>query len=100
MAGGIATEFVAECLWPDVHEGDLRALDERAVEESERLTALGGSVRYLGSLLMREDEVVLCLFRGDREDVRRAAEAARIPCDRILEAACSPWSMESDWRSR
>ena len=39
MAGGIATEFVAECLWPDVHEGDLRALDVRAAEESERLTA-------------------------------------------------------------
>ena len=99
MAGGIATEFVAECLWPDVHEDDLRALDARAAEQSELLTAGGGSVRYLGSLLMREDEVVLCLFRGDPDDVRRVAEAARIPCDRILEAACSPWSTESDWRS-
>jgi hypothetical protein len=24
MAGESATEFVAECLWPDVHEADLR----------------------------------------------------------------------------
>jgi hypothetical protein len=95
MANGIAAEFVAECLWPDVHEADLRALDERAVQACERLTAHGGSVRYLGSLLMRDDEVVLCLFRGDPDDVRRAAEAARIPCDRILEAACSPWPMQS-----
>jgi hypothetical protein len=95
MAGGIATEFVAECLWPDVHEGDLRALDLRAAAESERVTACGGSVRYLGSLLMREDEVVLCLFRGDADDVRRVAEAAQIPCDRILEAACSPWTNDS-----
>ena len=95
MAGETATEFVAECLWPDVHEGDLRALDERAGEESER-----ASVRYLGSLLMREDEVVLCLFRGPEEDVRRVVEAAGIPCDRLLEAACSPWPTEDDRRQR
>jgi hypothetical protein len=98
MAGESTTEFVAECLWPDVHEGDLRALDERAGEESELLAAHGASVRYLGSLLMREDEVVLCLFRGPEDDVRRVVEAARIPCDRLLEAACSPWPMEHDRR--
>jgi hypothetical protein len=99
MASEIATEFVAECLWPDVSEGDLRALDERATAESERLTARGGAVRYLGSLLMREDEVVLCLFRGHQEDVLRVARAARIPYDRLLEAAGSPWPVENDWRS-
>jgi hypothetical protein len=59
MAGEAGTDFVAECLWPDVREDDLRALDARAGGESERLTARGGSVRYMGSLLMREDEVVL-----------------------------------------
>ena len=95
MAGEAATEFVAECLWPDVHEGDLRALDVRAGEESER-----ASVRYLGSLLMRQDEVVLCLFRGAEADVRRVVEAARIPCDRLLEAACSPWPTDYDRRQR
>ncbi|HKV68471.1 MAG TPA: hypothetical protein VJN72_10310 [Gaiellales bacterium] len=89
MAGETATEFVAECLWPDVHEADLRALDARVGAESTR-----ASVRYLGSLLMRQDEVVLCLFRGAEEDVRRVVEAARIPCDRLLEAACSPWPTE------
>jgi hypothetical protein len=99
MVGEITTEFVAECLWPDVREGDLRGLDERAAEESERLSARGGSIRYMGSLLMREDEVVLCLFRGSQEDVRRVAEAARIPYDRILEAAHSPWPVDTDWRS-
>lgn len=98
MAGESATEFVAECLWPDVHEGDLQALDTRAGEESERLAASGASVCYLGSLLMREDEVVLCLFRGPEDDVRQVVEAARIPCDRLLEAACSPWPREHDRR--
>jgi hypothetical protein len=100
MASDIATEYVAECLWPDVRKDDLRALDERAAEASERITAQGGSVRYLGSLLMPEDEVVLCLFRGGQDDVRRVAQAARIPYDRILEAARSPWPVEHDWRSR
>ena len=95
MAGEAALDFVAECLWPDVHEDDLRALDARAGGESERLAARGGSVRYMGSLLMREDEVVLCLFRGAEADVRRVVEAARIPCDRLLEAACSPWPTET-----
>lgn len=47
---------------------------------------------------MREDEVVLCLFRGRDEDVRRVARAARIPCDRILAAASSPLYAEHDWR--
>ena len=86
MAREVATEFVAECLWPDVHEGDLRALDARAGEESER-----ASVRYLGSLLMREDEVVLCLFEGAEPAVRQAAERADVPFERILEASRSPW---------
>ena len=52
----------------------------------------GESVRYLGSLLMRTDEVVLCLFQGSETTVRKAAEQAEIPFERILQAARSPWS--------
>ncbi|HUB09903.1 MAG TPA: hypothetical protein VMB50_23065 [Myxococcales bacterium] len=89
-----ATEFVAECMWPDVHEDDLRALDQRATEHVERLAAGGVKVRYLGSMLMREDEVVLCFFEGGLETVRDAASAAQIPFDRILETARSPWGPE------
>ena len=83
-----------ECLWPDVHEHDLRALDERASEQAGRLADDGQFVSYLGSLLMREDEVVLCLFRGQLDIVRQAAIAAEIPFERILEAARSPWGLE------
>jgi hypothetical protein len=93
MATETTTEYIAECLWPDVHESDLRALDLRAREQAERLTADGRPVGYLGSMLMREDEVVLCLFQGELEAVRRAAEAAEIPFDRILETARSPWNL-------
>ena len=77
--------FVAECYWPDVREEDVRALDQRVA------AALDDDVRYLGSVLMRADEVVLCFFAGSEASVRRAAEQASIPFERILEAARSPW---------
>ena len=86
-------EFVAECLWPDVHEDDLHALDQRAAHETTRLAAGGRAVHYLGSMLMREDEVVLCRFAGEGDAVREAADAARVPFQRILETASSPWSL-------
>lgn len=89
------TEFVAECLWPDVHESDLQALDQRARAQAERLASADRPVRYLGSLLMREDEVVLCLFEGELDEVREAAQAAEIPFERILETARSPWRADS-----
>lgn len=93
MSEPAVTEYVAECLWPDVHESDLRALDVRAGQQADRLTANGRPVDYLGSLLIREDEVVLCLFRGELPAVRTAVDAAEIPFDRILEAARSPWNL-------
>jgi hypothetical protein len=84
-------EFIAECLWPGVGESDLRALDERATSSVAALAATGAAVSYGGSILMRADEVVLCLFEGQPEPVRQAAEDAQIPFDRILETARSPW---------
>lgn len=87
------TEYVAECLWPDVHESDVQALDQRAAEQAERVAEGGAVVEYLGSILMREDEVVLCLFRGGFDSVREVAIAAEIPFDRILEATRSPFGV-------
>jgi hypothetical protein len=84
-------EFLAECFWPGVTDGDLRQLDERATAAAAKLSGSGRSVRYVGSLLVRADEVVLCLFEGAEENVRAAAELAAIPFERVLEAARSPW---------
>ena len=86
------TEYLAECFWPGVHEFDLFALDERANASAAELSAGGEVVRYVGSLLMREDEVVLCRFEGAEPAVPRAAEQAAIPFERILEAGHSPWA--------
>jgi hypothetical protein len=79
--------FIAECFWPDVSEADLEALDRR-VEQA----AAGVDIRYLGSILLREDEVVLCQFDGAAETVRAVAERARVPFERILHAVRSPWT--------
>ena len=86
------TSFVVECFWVGVTDDDLRGIDERAAAAVERLDSEGDHVRYLGSLLMRSDEVVLCFFEGSAEGVRRAAEASAIPFERILETAGSPWA--------
>ena len=79
--------FVAECFWPGVREADVEALERRvrAATEGE-----GDAVRYLGSILMRDDEVVLCQFEGEAGAVRRTAERAGVPFDRILETTNRP----------
>jgi Nickel responsive protein SCO4226-like len=84
-------QFVVECFWPGVDETDVRAVDARAARSTAELSAAGEPVRYLGSLLMREDETVFCLFHGPEQTVRRAAERAEIPFERILEATRSSW---------
>ena len=75
-----AASFVAECYWPDVHEEEVRALDQQIA------ASLEDDVRYLGSVLIREDEVVLCQFEGDADAIRRVAERARVPYERLLAA--------------
>ena len=86
-----ANEYLAECFWPGVADSDLRQLDERIAAVASELAGTAASVRYLGSLLMRADDVVLCLFEGSEEAVRAAAERAAVPFERILETARSPW---------
>jgi hypothetical protein len=81
--------FVAECFWPDVTEADLEKLDRRVTTEASRLGDDSQPVRYLGSILVREDEVVLCQFEGVEADVRLLAERAAIPFARILETTSS-----------
>jgi len=85
--------YVAECFWPGVRDSDLHALDVRALAQAAASTRAGEDVRYLGSILLRGDEVVLCRFQGAEAAVRRTAVQAEIPFERILEAAQSPWPL-------
>lgn len=76
---GDGSIVIAECFWPDVRLDDLEALAER-IE-----SCVVDGVRFLGSLLIREDEVVLCQFEGTATAVSRVVEAASVPFDRLLE---------------
>ena len=77
MAERVAS-FVAECYWPDVREEDVRNLDQRIA------ASLTHDVRYLGSVLIREDEVVLCHFEGTADAIRRVAKRAGVRYERLL----------------
>jgi hypothetical protein len=83
-----AESFVAECYWPDVREEDVRALDQRVA------ASLENDVRYLGSVLIREDEVVLCHFKGTADAVRRVAKRAHVPYERLLATTVSEGTEE------
>lgn len=87
-------EYLAECFWPGVEDADLHALDQRVAAAVSDAPG-GDGVRYLGSLLVRVDEVVLCLFEGSEAAVRSTATRAQVPFERILEAAQSPWPIET-----
>ena len=76
--------FAAECFWPNVRDEDVRALDARIA------ACLVAGVRYLGSILLREDEVVLCQFEGPAVVVREVAERANVPFERILATTYVP----------
>lgn len=76
-------EYIAECFWSGVSETDLDRLDARVRD------ALGsdGAVRYRGSMLVPEDEVVFCFFEGPSAvAVRSVAERGGVPFARIIES--------------
>jgi hypothetical protein len=73
--------FIVERYWPGVTEADVRQAAARV-----RASA-GAGVRYLGSILMTGDEVVL--FRFDAPgapQVAASAERAGLRCDRLVPA--------------
>ena len=86
MARATGTGYVAECFWAGVREDDLQDLDRRLTACVAEQTGYGEPVRYLGSLLIVADEVVLCLFEGPSAAVRLVAERAGLPFERILQS--------------
>jgi hypothetical protein len=96
MPAAAGSEYIAECFWPGVGTRELDALDERAALAAKLLASKGRTVRYLGSLLFQEDEVVLCMFAGEEPAIREAATAARIPFARIVASARSPRALAAN----
>ena len=82
--------FVAECFWPDVNEQVVLAAGARIVGCIEALGLPGAEIRYRGSILLREDEVVLCQFEGTAAAVREVVQCAEVPFERILASTIYP----------
>ena len=58
----------------------------RAVDARITACAAALNVRYLGSILLREDEVLLCQFQGTADAVREVVTCAEVPFEQIHEA--------------
>lgn len=82
---------MAECLLPGVTPAIAETLAGRVRAELARSPA-SGNVSFLGSLLMPEDEVLLCLFAGPLPEVRAISERADLPFERILRCVGLSWT--------
>jgi hypothetical protein len=77
--------YAAKCFWPGVNETEFQAIAARATADSSRHVRHGAT--YLGSLLFRDDELVLCMFEAPSPSaVKRASERAGIPCERVMDS--------------
>jgi hypothetical protein len=89
MASPQAGWQVAECLLPGMTTAIAESLADRVRTE---LARSGCPVFFLGSLLMPEDEVLLCLFAGPLAEVRALSERAGLPFERILRCVGLGWT--------
>jgi len=77
--------YMGECFWPDVTEEALASADTRARRAAGELTAEGHEVRYLGSVLVADDEVVFFFFDGPSVGlVEEAGKRADIDFARVM----------------
>ena len=89
MTGAGPQWHMAECLLPGLSLATAEALGRRVRQEIAGPP--GSQVSYLGSLLMPEDEVLLCLFSGPEAEVRAVSERAGLPFERILACVGVGW---------
>ena len=80
---------IAECLLPGITPAITEALGDQVRAELARSRS---PVSFIGSLLMPEDEVLLCLFAGPLAEVRSASEGAGLPFERILGCLRFGWT--------
>lgn len=80
---------IAECLLPGVTVAVAEALGHQV--RTELAAGHWPDVSFLGSLLMTEDEVVLCLFTGPLPRVRAVSERAGLPFERIVGCVGLGW---------
>jgi uncharacterized protein DUF4242 len=68
--------YLVECYWPGVDGGDVAAALARAASETE--------IRFVDSILVPEDEIVLCVFEGpSAAAVSDASRRSGLPSERV-----------------
>jgi hypothetical protein len=95
MSSTVRIGYVAECFWSGVSEEDLHQLDSRIEAAVAELAGRDDRIAYLGSMLILDDEVVLCLFEGPIATVQLVTARSGIQFGRILAATGAPWSRGS-----
>jgi hypothetical protein len=74
--------YTAKCFWPGVTEDELRLAAARAGSEHGD----DQDMSFRGVLYLPGDELALCLYEApSRASVKRASEAAGLPCEREIE---------------
>jgi hypothetical protein len=77
----MAQAYLVECFWPGVSEGRVA----RAVRQLTPAGAGKDAVVWVDSILVPDDEIVLCIFEArSPEAVRASATRAGLPADRIV----------------
>jgi uncharacterized protein DUF4242 len=72
----MANTYLVECYWPGVEADVVQAALARARAE--------GEVQCVDSILVPEDEIVLCVFEGPSADaVRDASLRSGFPSERV-----------------
>jgi hypothetical protein len=88
---------IAECLLPGVTPELAEELGEQVKAEVARSRS---PVSFIGSLLMPEDEVLLCLFAGPGAEVRSVSQRAGLPFERILGCLRFGWTQAQPQKGR
>ena len=74
--------YTAKCFWPGVTEAELRLAVDRARARPE----IHAQAVFRSALYLPSHDLVLCLFESSsRTSVKRASEAAGMPCERVIE---------------
>jgi hypothetical protein len=82
----VSPTYLLECFWPGVSESQLSEIVTRAAGRTDN-GSNGDRIRYLDSILVPTDEIVLCVVSGpSAEAVRAHAERAGLRCDRVIES--------------
>jgi hypothetical protein len=88
--------YTAKCYWPGVTERQLEQAAARAVLAATTSARTGSAIAYLGSILLEENELMLCLFdAASRAAVLTTTERAGIPCERVIDSRWLPAPAET-----